>query len=173
MRYSRQFDCRIFAVLSALRLPGCSLLKHPTNGLHDDDAGCYLQGDLEEKLGIAISPLCDRRKADELPQAQCSFLEYIVLPLATEIRSCLERQVAPQHSGGPMMEPNCTALYLMEGVISHANYNLRCWKSMTSPPSPQRQENTTSFEPLAMAEKDNEAPCHNDRKGTPTVITTD
>ncbi|XP_026194217.1 uncharacterized protein LOC34619255 [Cyclospora cayetanensis] len=116
------------------------------------------QGDVEERLGLAISPLCDRRKAAELPAAQCGFLEYIVLPLATEIRSCLERQVGTPlaHARSASLEPISTALYLMDGVIAHANYNLRCWKSMTTPLTPQKQATAGPTEPV-LVEKEHES----------------
>ncbi|KAL8427612.1 hypothetical protein Efla_005787 [Eimeria flavescens] len=110
----------------------------------------YKQGDVEEQLGAAISPLCDRRKAAEMPAAQCGFLEYIVLPLATEIRSCLETQIGSSmlRTVPAAAEARSTAIYLMDGVIAHANYNLRCWKSMTTPATPRMQESGSSAEPL-------------------------
>ncbi|KAL8449048.1 hypothetical protein Emed_003400 [Eimeria media] len=116
----------------------------------------YKQGDVEEQLGATISPLCDRRKAAEMPAAQCGFLEYIVLPLATEIRACLESQAGSlvQRSVAASLEARNTAIYLMDGIIAHANYNLRCWKSMTTPASPRMQESGSVVESLQMKNKD-------------------
>ncbi|KAL8275955.1 hypothetical protein Esti_000071 [Eimeria stiedai] len=116
----------------------------------------YKQGDVEEQLGATISPLCDRRKAAEMPAAQCGFLEYIVLPLATEVRACLESQASPlvQRSAAASIEARNTAIYLMDGIIAHANYNLRCWKSMTTLASPRMQESGSIVESLQTRSKD-------------------
>ncbi|KAL8448233.1 hypothetical protein Emag_004001 [Eimeria magna] len=110
--------------------------------------GGILKGDVEEQLGATISPLCDRRKAAEMPAAQCGFLEYIVLPLATEIRACLESQAGSlvQRSVAASLEARNTAIYLMDGIVAHANYNLRCWRSMTTPASPRMQESGSVVE---------------------------
>ena len=137
---------------------------------------CCLQGDVEENLGLGISPLCDRRKAAEMPAAQCGFLEYIVLPLVAEIRSCFEQQLTQHHqqqqqqqqhqqqqhqqqqqqqalsTAWSLVEPACAGLHVIEGIIGRANYNLRCWKSLANAPTPPPAATpTASSEPLSAA----------------------
>ncbi|KEP64567.1 UNVERIFIED_CONTAM: 3',5'-cyclic-nucleotide phosphodiesterase, putative [Hammondia hammondi] len=46
----------------------------------------YLQGDEEKRLGLPISPLCDRDQANQLPESQVGFLTYVVMPLLVELQ---------------------------------------------------------------------------------------
>jgi len=39
----------------------------------------FIQGDLEDSMGMPISPLCDRTK-HYLPKSQCDFVDYVVRP---------------------------------------------------------------------------------------------
>ncbi|CAD2104179.1 3',5'-cyclic nucleotide phosphodiesterase, putative [Plasmodium vinckei lentum] len=45
----------------------------------------YFQGDEELKNKIPISPLCDRKKHNEVGQSQIAFLKFVVMPLFEEL----------------------------------------------------------------------------------------
>eukprot|EP00918_Siedleckia_nematoides_P028700 GHVU01061782.1.p4 GENE.GHVU01061782.1~~GHVU01061782.1.p4 ORF type:complete len:103 (+),score=6.66 GHVU01061782.1:1097-1405(+) len=38
----------------------------------------FLQGEIEEKLGLPISPLCDRKAHLNMAKSQCGFIEFVV-----------------------------------------------------------------------------------------------
>ncbi|CBZ49603.1 hypothetical protein NCLIV_000970 [Neospora caninum Liverpool] len=46
----------------------------------------YLQGDEEKRLGLPVSPLCNRDQATQLPTSQVGFLTYVVMPLLVELQ---------------------------------------------------------------------------------------
>ncbi|KAF8822398.1 3'5'-cyclic nucleotide phosphodiesterase domain-containing protein, partial [Cardiosporidium cionae] len=46
----------------------------------------FVQGDEEKRLGLPISPLCDRQKAYEIPKSQVGFLQLVCLSLFQELQ---------------------------------------------------------------------------------------
>jgi len=62
-------------------------VSHPSKSL--DQHKCWTvmitneffdQGDLEKKLGMAVSPLCDRVKNNDIPKSQTGFIDFVVSP---------------------------------------------------------------------------------------------
>lgn len=45
----------------------------------------FIQGDEELRLGLSVSPLCDRSKKDEIPKSQAGFLQFVCLDLYEEL----------------------------------------------------------------------------------------
>ncbi|XP_061588528.1 dual specificity calcium/calmodulin-dependent 3',5'-cyclic nucleotide phosphodiesterase 1C isoform X3 [Cololabis saira] len=63
----------------------------------------FRQGDKEAELGLAFSPLCDR-KSTMVAQSQIGFIDFIVVPTFTVLTDMMERIVTPlieeaSHSG--------------------------------------------------------------------------
>ena len=48
----------------------------------------FLQGDLEQELGLDISPLCDR-KTTSVPESQVGFIQYVVQPSFEVLSHCM------------------------------------------------------------------------------------
>lgn len=48
----------------------------------------YLQGDQEHRMGLHISPLCDRADHGGFAKSQQGFLGYVVKPLVLELAEC-------------------------------------------------------------------------------------
>lgn len=46
----------------------------------------FLQGDEEKRLGLPVSPLCDRDQGAQLYTSQAGFLTYVVMPLLVELQ---------------------------------------------------------------------------------------
>ncbi|PFH31062.1 hypothetical protein BESB_032590 [Besnoitia besnoiti] len=45
----------------------------------------FAQGDEEKRLGLAVSPLCDRSQQGQLARSQANFIEFLFLPLAQHV----------------------------------------------------------------------------------------
>ncbi|CBZ53684.1 hypothetical protein NCLIV_034660 [Neospora caninum Liverpool] len=45
----------------------------------------FAQGDEEQRLGLPVSPLCDRSQQGQLPRSQANFIEFLFLPLAQHV----------------------------------------------------------------------------------------
>ncbi|KEP66976.1 UNVERIFIED_CONTAM: 3'5'-cyclic nucleotide phosphodiesterase domain-containing protein [Hammondia hammondi] len=45
----------------------------------------FAQGDEEIRLGLPVSPLCDRTQQGQLPRSQANFIEFLFLPLAQHV----------------------------------------------------------------------------------------
>ncbi|PFH36271.1 3'5'-cyclic nucleotide phosphodiesterase domain-containing protein [Besnoitia besnoiti] len=57
----------------------------------------YLQGDQERRMGLHISPLCDREDHSSFAKCQQGFLGYVVKPLLLELAECdLSQRITPQ-----------------------------------------------------------------------------
>ncbi|KEP62910.1 UNVERIFIED_CONTAM: 3'5'-cyclic nucleotide phosphodiesterase domain-containing protein [Hammondia hammondi] len=58
------------------------------------NAEFYAQGDAEVRLGLPVSPLCDREKHFEMGKGQVAFLNFVVEPLLRELEA-IEALVLP------------------------------------------------------------------------------
>ncbi|RQX72415.1 3'5'-cyclic nucleotide phosphodiesterase domain-containing protein [Toxoplasma gondii CAST] len=58
------------------------------------NAEFYAQGDAEVRLGLPVSPLCDREKHFEMGKSQVAFLNFVVEPLLRELEA-IEALVLP------------------------------------------------------------------------------
>jgi hypothetical protein len=47
----------------------------------------FKQGDIENELGLDISPMCDRHKCDPIPIGQIGFYNFVAGPLISELCS--------------------------------------------------------------------------------------
>nr|CEL65232.1 TPA: 3',5'--cyclic-nucleotide phosphodiesterase,putative [Neospora caninum Liverpool] len=57
----------------------------------------YLQGEEERRMGLHISPLCDREDHPSFAKCQHGFLGYVVKPLMVELGECdLSQKIIPQ-----------------------------------------------------------------------------
>ncbi|PHJ17892.1 3 5 -cyclic nucleotide phosphodiesterase domain-containing protein [Cystoisospora suis] len=71
----------------------------------------FSQGDEEKRLGLAVSPLCDRLQQDQLPKNQANFIELLFLPLVNHLGA-----IAPDEK-------------FAHTVIARAKQNALTWKS--------------------------------------------
>eukprot|EP00923_Selenidium_pygospionis_P002266 GHVN01003517.1.p1 GENE.GHVN01003517.1~~GHVN01003517.1.p1 ORF type:complete len:390 (+),score=73.51 GHVN01003517.1:1681-2850(+) len=46
----------------------------------------YSQGDEEARMGVVVSPLCDKSKHAEIAKSQAGFIEFVVMPLFNELQ---------------------------------------------------------------------------------------
>eukprot|EP00922_Rhytidocystis_sp_ex-Travisia-forbesii_P049411 GHVS01073553.1.p1 GENE.GHVS01073553.1~~GHVS01073553.1.p1 ORF type:complete len:883 (-),score=122.48 GHVS01073553.1:274-2922(-) len=56
----------------------------------------FMQGDEEVRLGLPVSPLCDRNKSDEIPKSQSGFLQFVCLDLFEELSRVEESAYAEE-----------------------------------------------------------------------------
>eukprot|EP00388_Colpodella_angusta_P024418 GDKJ01063976.1.p1 GENE.GDKJ01063976.1~~GDKJ01063976.1.p1 ORF type:complete len:2456 (-),score=432.39 GDKJ01063976.1:57-6560(-) len=56
----------------------------------------YMQGDMEKRLGLPVSPLCERTKTSELAKSQIGFLGFVCRDLFSEM-AILEGRLAVKH----------------------------------------------------------------------------
>lgn len=78
----------------------------------------YLQGDIEKRKGMAVSPQCDRDKV-EIARSQLAFLERVVKPCYLTLQ-----MLAPNAAG--------VALHICEGAKVH-------WESLLCPAGQKEQ----------------------------------
>ncbi|PFH34051.1 hypothetical protein BESB_072030 [Besnoitia besnoiti] len=79
----------------------------------------YSQGDAEVRLGLPVSPLCDREKHSEMAKGQVAFLSFVVEPLLRELEA-VETFVA-SHGG--------SSIVTTELLINFAE-NVSQWKAL-------------------------------------------
>lgn len=75
----------------------------------------FSQGDEEKRLGLAVSPLCDRLQQEQLPKNQANFIEFLFLPLVNHLGA-----IAPDEK-------------FSHTVIARAKQNALTWKSKLKP----------------------------------------
>lgn len=70
----------------------------------------FSQGDEEKRLGLPVSPLCDRLQQEQLPKNQANFIDFLFLPLAGHLGA-----IAPDER-------------FSHTVITRAKQNALTWK---------------------------------------------
>nr|CEL69760.1 TPA: calcium/calmodulin-dependent 3', 5'-cyclic nucleotide phosphodiesterase, putative [Neospora caninum Liverpool] len=79
----------------------------------------YAQGDAEVRLGLPVSPLCDREKHCEMGKGQVAFLNFVVEPLLRELEA-IEALVLPLG----------TCPIISVELLSNFAENVRQWKAV-------------------------------------------
>ncbi|EZG46758.1 phosphdiesterase [Gregarina niphandrodes] len=107
----------------------------------------YQQGDLEEQLGLPRSPLCNRAEHSRFAKNQCGFLEFVVLPLGTEVAALAGYMPSSSSMEFVSIKRDAyldTPVEDPQSIVERIKSNLERWKQSTHlrwemPPLPKIQ----------------------------------